>query len=189
MTASQSWSIDQLNTLRTMWADNATSYEIGLKVGKSRSAVSGKISRLKLTRNPVTKATKKVTLVPKNFWFTEKEGEFAKLWNDGVVIDVIAKYFGVSNRAVSSKRVRMGLLPRLDRGQKKAAVTVHKPYVAPKPKVIKPIMVPVPLLERTGCCFPVDRANGRHLFCNNIGELVRHSIYCDYHKQEMIRRQ
>jgi hypothetical protein len=183
MTASQSWSSDQINTLRTMWADNATSYEIGLKVGKSRSAVSGKISRLELQK-------KGAPLVRSSFWNLCRETKFKKMWIDGISIDEIAAYFNITKSSIAHKRGRLKLIPRNRGGKNKSVTTVHNPYVAPKPKpTAKPVMVPVPLLERTGCCFPVDRKDGRHLFCNNIGELVRHSIYCDYHKQEMIRRQ
>lgn len=48
------WSEDNLSTVRRMWEEGKTASEISKVIGKTRSAVLGKVRRLDLARRPAT---------------------------------------------------------------------------------------------------------------------------------------
>lgn len=52
MPASKAWPPGRLAILSSMWKSGSTGGEIALRLGVSRSAVSGRVRRLNLTRNP-----------------------------------------------------------------------------------------------------------------------------------------
>lgn len=53
------WSEEATETLKRMWGDKLTSYEIAAELGCSRNAVIGKVHRLKLDRRRSSPGTNK----------------------------------------------------------------------------------------------------------------------------------
>ena len=184
MTANPTWSHDQITTLRQRWASGATSYQISTEIGKTRSAVLGKISRLGL-------AKKGAPVIKPKIWLIGEEIELGKMWEKGIPLAVIGKRFGVSPRAISAKRERLGMTPRpignhnpYGRPKLSATKRLLKPMARHKPKPINaPTCEPVGLFQRIGCAFPVKRTT-EHLFCNSVTE----KTYCDYHAQIMVQQ-
>jgi hypothetical protein len=51
--------------------------------------------------------------------------------------------------------------------------------------VTAPESIPVPLMERTGCCYPTT-PEGPHLFCN--APTSGTTDYCEFHRRVMYPR-
>jgi hypothetical protein len=188
------WTDDRIDLLKKKWADNVKTSQIAIDLGLTRNAIIGKAHRLNLK----SRSNLPHVIIKFKPWPPEIEAEFIKLWNDNVPVIEMAEHFKMTGPAISKKRFRMGLSPRTssnggtarwrDHIKSSPATTskIKPPYV-PK-KIEHPPMTPVNLFDRTGCCFPVDRVNNQHLFCNNSGELIGHSIYCNFHGKEMDRK-
>lgn len=130
-------------------------------------------------------------------WGVDAVDAFASMWRDGLPVKEIADRLSVTVSAVNKKRWRLGLEPRsINIGSKNrwAKEKASKPQSftitprAPTPYKAKQLnhplgMVPVALLERTGCAFAVDRIDGVWLFCDCTTEAV--SDYCSTHKSQM----
>lgn len=141
------WTIEQIDTVRRMWADGATLSQIGAAVNRSRSAVAGKVDRLKLPKKtPATIAEMNARNAAKRW-----EGKPHK--------------------------------PSKPFTFKKAHPKERKP-----PMFLRVVSVPgskpVPLHERTGCCYPTT-GEKPHLFCN---EPTEGRDYCEYHMAVMYPR-
>jgi len=137
-------------------------------------------------------------LAPQPFWTDDRVKELSILWAEGFTARQIEARLGAPSRnAVLGKAHRLGLPARPKPEPKKPkpkgkniyfGTGFHRrpklatPPSMPKPVPLPPVVKPVPLHERTGCCFPVN--NGKpYLFCNEPTEA--HS-YCAYHWRRMV---
>lgn len=141
------WTMEQIDTVRRMWADGATLSQIGAAVNRSRSAVAGKVDRLEL---PKKTAAAIAALNAHNA---------AKRWE------------GRPHK------------PSKPFTFKKAHPKERKPPMFLR-VVSVPDSKPVPLGERTGCCYPTT-GEKPHLFCN---EPLAHGDYCETHYWVMYPR-
>lgn len=133
------WTMQQLDTLRAMWAEGATCSEIGTALNRSRSAIAGKVRRMDLPRRTQAHSAH-------------------KRWEN---------------------------TPRPPKPQKPFLFKQCKPHERKPPMFLRVVSVPdskpVPLVERTGCCYPTT-GQGPHLFCN---EPVQSGDYCEFHRSVM----
>lgn len=141
---SEPWTMERLDTLRAMWADGKTCLQIAAALKTSRSAIAGKVRRLKLDRRTPAHSAK-------------------VRWEN----------------APRAPRPKTGGFRLIDR---------TKPYHRTEPVHCAPVeaprAIPVHLLERTGCCYPVTEAKP-HLFCN--AAIEDDASYCDFHHSVMYR--
>ena len=138
-------------------------------------------------------------------WKPEDDDKLAHLRDEGLSYSEIGQHFGVSRNAISGRVNRLKLKPRTN--EHSANMRWHgsgKPERKPKskPMPLKPFTyrkgivtpprffaildapnaVPVPLMERTGCCYPVTE-HKPHLFCNAETD----GSYCEFHRSLMYR--
>lgn len=136
-------------------------------------------------------------------WTIEAIDALKALHAEGKTRSEIGAALGVSRSAVSGKIDRLNLPKRgLDHTRKVAAMNARKrwdatlrlPRSATAPRknserkvpmllrvVIAPESRPVPLMERTGCCYPTT-VDGPHLFCDLTTEA---GAYCEFHQRVM----
>lgn len=121
-----------------------------------------------------------------------------KMWTAGASAREIAYALGRSRNSVLGKIHRLNLETRTNLRRKPEAPRIgrvrsfppqkheRKPPMLPMLQrvVVVPDAVPVPLLERTGCCYPVTTTSP-HLFCNAQTE---GRDYCETHYRIMYYR-
>lgn len=132
MSLINSWTMEQLDTLRKMWAEGRTAREIGAVLKRNRNSILGKAHRLGLPKHDGANTPRKPD-------------------------------------------VRVGRVRTFPKQKHKRLPPMHLQIVT------APDTVPVPLNDRTGCCYPTT-AEGPHLFCNapkSTGD------YCEFHYQLM----
>lgn len=142
--------------------------------------------------------------------FTPDEDEtLYKLFADGKSFSEIGKAMGRTKNSVISRSRKLKLGSRGDLHTQRMAsrsAKMRKYNAAPKPKqkhfslkrttprerkppmflrvVTAPDSKPVPLVDRTGCCYPTT-PHGPHLFCN---EPTQGRDYCEFHHSVMYKR-
>lgn len=137
-------------------------------------------------------------------WTEEQDTTLRTMRDDGASYDEIGSVLGVTRNAVSGRVNRLKLVPRPQDYAGKAAKrwqVTNRPAKA-KPLHLKPMnwrkgkptppmffavheapkAVPVPLIDRTGCCYPVTE-HGPHLFCNEATD----GSYCKFHRSVMYK--
>jgi hypothetical protein len=132
-----------------------------------------------------------MTLKPK-LWTLKAIEEAIVLVSAGQSMVEVGNHFGVSRQAVAgilfraraSGRIITAGLPGRHHRTGNEPFKPPTPHKAAKPAVATPVMIPVGLMERTGCAFPVGRTT-QHLFCNNTCD--GNSSYCGYHSRLMVQ--
>lgn len=139
-------------------------------------------------------------------WTMEQLDTLRRMWVEGASYTEIAIAVGKSRNSIAGKSHRLGLPKRdMEHFRRKSAESARKrwgePREKPKPKhfslkrcqpkerkppmmlrvVSAPDSKPVPLIERTGCCYPTSEEKP-HLFCN---EPVNSGEYCEFHYRVM----
>lgn len=98
------WSDSQTETLKVMWLDGAYLSVIGERLGLSRSAIAGKVSRLRLP-----KRGRGSERLADSTWDEDKAEILKTMWAAGVQIKVIGRTIGRTPGSVLSKALRLGL--------------------------------------------------------------------------------
>ena len=130
-----------------------------------------------------------------------------RMWAEGASLSEIGAVLGRTRSSVAGRVRRLGL-PKKGASHNRHAASVKaaqarwgeprikKPFSfkQAKPKERKPPMLlrvvsvpdskPVPLQERTGCCYPTT-TESPHLFCN---ERTEGGSYCNFHRAVMYPR-
>lgn len=143
-------------------------------------------------------------------WSPSDDARLRAMWADGyslamIGVDIKRTKGSVGKRAerlklpdrVVTKAMPGARLPRLARGVSSTLPRARS--IAPKGITFRdgpskpptffavpvaPDSVPVPLWERTGCAFPVERTT-QHLFCDM--PVTEPGCYCTFHHQRMYR--
>ena len=138
-------------------------------------------------------------------WTETEDARLISMRDDGASYAEIGSVLGVTRNAVSGRVNRLKLVPRPQDYAGKAAKrwqNTPRPAKA-KPMHLKPMnwrkgkptppkffavyeapkAVPVDLIERTGCCYPVTE-HKPHKFCNAETES---GDYCKFHRAVMYR--
>lgn len=125
-----------------------------------------------------------------NIWTTERVEKLRQMYEDQRSYFVISQAIGVSESSVRRKARILGLPSRTQDSSVRFRWIGGKPSrnVRTPPRafavVLAPDTTPVPLMERTGCCYPTTE-HSPHLFCN---AEVSKSSYCDFHQRVMYGR-
>lgn len=142
------WTADKIDTLRQMWANGATFSQIGMALHRSRSAIAGKVRRLKLPKRGADHLR------------AVNAQNAAKRW-ENTAHKPKSRHFSLKRTSPKERKPPMHL----------RVVSV-------------PESKPVPLMERTGCCFPTT-SDRPHLFCDlPLGR----GAYCQTHYKVMYPR-
>lgn len=189
------WTMERIDTLRTMRAANATAVQIGLALGCSKNAVLGKLDRLGLNTSAVPRV-----------WTAEKDAELRRLHAEDYSFEDIGAALGLTRKAVANRAALLGLprRPRHFRPNNNTcqivsifstrSVTPRKPR-AFKPRLVVTLEEPskdlaANILDVTGCRWaitPHDADKGSHMFCNHpteANEITGHPRpYCPYHAE------
>ncbi|WP_207747539.1 GcrA family cell cycle regulator [Pelagibacterium limicola] len=149
------WTEGRVKTLAHMWAEGLSAAEIAAHLGGvTRMAVIGKVHRLKLPKRAAAQSTPK-----------RKRSEIAR-----------KRPARPQAASVAAKPVAQ----KTPRGIKQACTDAEGIRLL-RSAAWAPLhgTAPVPLLERTGCCWPVDGPAGETLFCNAARD--GHHTYCATH--------
>lgn len=151
MSLTQPWTMEQLDTLRSMYAAGCTYLQIGVALNRSRGSIAGKAERLGLPkRGPAH----------------------------------------IARVAAQNAHKRWAETPRLPKSKSKPTNYSIKsnPRERKPPMFLRVVSVPdskpVPLMDRTGCCYPTT-GEKPHLFCN---EPTAKGDYCEFHFRIMYPR-
>ena len=106
------WSAERVARLRLLWRRGLSTAEIGRLLGMSKSAVAGKIDRLKLPPPSVElQARKRRRAGRPPFWAASRIAKLRELW--GTLSNAaIARELGISKAAVFRQARRLALPPR-----------------------------------------------------------------------------
>lgn len=193
------WTEEQDTTLRTMRDEGRSYADIGKALGTTRNAVSGRVNRLKLpprTGQYSAQMRWHGRVDADGYadvcrtWTREDDGTLIRMRTEGVCDAAIAQSLGRSLSSVRGRVARLGVPPRAS--SIKPAQSLPKPFTYRKGKATPPKFfavheapnaVPVDLIERTGCCYPVTD-HKPHMFCNAETES---GDYCKFHRAVMYR--
>lgn len=143
-------------------------------------------------------------------WPIESIDTLRRMWVDGASFSEIGRAVRKSRSAVAGKARRLGLQSRGQEHFRQQAAKAARMRWDSTPRIVKtkthfslrrttpktrkppmhlrvvpvPESIPVPLMERTGCCYPVT-PEGPHLFCNLPTEK---GDYCKWHTRVMYPR-
>ena len=187
------WTEEQDQTLIALRSDGYSAAEIGAKIGFSRNAVLGRVYRLNLPPlDPNYRRTERKAIVSTSPnvrpWSVDEDDLLAQLRADGISNYAIAAKLGRAIRTVA-KRVTELKLHR----KKQAIQDRHYMLGPPRSKTptppkffvsqVAPGSSPVPLIYRTGCCYPVTDEKP-HKFCNEPAD----GSYCEFHRSIMYHK-
>ena len=106
------WSAKRVARLRLLWRTGLSTAEIGRLLGMSKSAVVGKIDRLRLPPpSAELQARKRRHAGRPLFWIAKRVAELRKLWGTKSNA-AIGRKLGVSKAAIFRQAHRLGLPPR-----------------------------------------------------------------------------
>lgn len=133
-------------------------------------------------------------------WTPEEDATLRALYAEGKSFAEIGRAVGRTKNATISRSRKLKLPLRgvehirrmaartAETRKAKAPPRISKPKERKAPMFLRVVSVPqstpVPLMERTGCCYPTTE-KGPHLFCN---EPTRGSDYCEFHLRVMYPR-
>lgn len=125
------WRPEQIDALKSMWADGAFLSDIGKKLGVSRGAIAGKIHRLKLP-----KRGRGSERLADDTWTSEATEILKRMWAEGASAPAIAGVVRRSRGAVGTKANRLGL-PRRQAPPIKRARPHRHSFQGPRPAVAR----------------------------------------------------
>lgn len=186
------WTDEQDTTLRTMRDEGRSYADIGKALGVTRNAISGRVNRLKLEARTAEYSAQMRWHghADAKAWTPEEDDTLARLRAENMLDADIASRLGRSLRSIKGRVARLGLRPK--KAYRRPAMSLPKPFTYRKGVVTEPRFfavveapdsVPVGLMSRTGCCYPVTESKP-HLFCNAKKE---RGDYCEFHRAIMYR--
>ena len=131
-----------------------------------------------------------------SFWTADRIDTLRTLHAQNMTFDEIGAKLGTTRLAVNRKANRLGLSKRMAgfaaeyrwrfNEKPKPIVSPFDRRTTPKPPqhygvVLAPGSLPVPLIERTGCCYPTTDGKP-FMFCN---AATSRGDYCDFHRRRM----
>lgn len=143
------WSDETFAAMQLLWTEGKSAAEIGRRIGCSRNAVLGKVHRHGLHVTAPRKKTPKCTVPPEH-------------------------------RPPPRKRI-LSVTPSLPKLAPAPVLRLPPPPRPAPPPANQPLAGthPVPLMEMTGCKWPVNDGDPVFMFCN--AEIKEGRPYCEQH--------
>lgn len=190
------WTREATETVRAKLAEGWSRTMIAKVLGTTRSAVSGKASRLGIKGGMEKIETAKQR---GDAWTDEQNDTFRRMWNAGESVEAIAEATGRTVRAMYDRRSALGLKPRPRKAPNKRFHPPSAPPVTPETKAMTPLervesgfgvvsSNPVCLADhKDGCRWPLGPRDTVK-YCNNPVRGIGHygHLYCEGHYSRLI---